>query len=82
MMEGSEMLRLRDRRIEFEMTLPLPGLSFIIRNRHGQAIASGLGVVVDQSPVTIPEPDNLSTKPGFGMSLSTTGLHVSPRSVD
>src|SRR5215813_14050616 len=58
--------RLGAGRVVFQPSLPLPGLSFVIRDRHRQAIAASFGVVVDQYPVSIAKRDDLGAGTWIG----------------
>src|SRR5262249_34362430 len=46
-------------RVILQPPFPLPGLAFIIRDRHAQTVAATFGVVVNQDPVAIAKGEDL-----------------------
>ena len=48
------------------MLAGLPGLAFIVRNLHRQAVPSAFGIVADQDPMTVAERHDLRARARIG----------------
>src|SRR5262249_61354928 len=56
---------LRAGRVVFQPPLPFPGLALVVRDRHRQAVAASLGVVVDQRPAPVAKRNDLGAGSGI-----------------